>query len=101
MHARALMIVAAVAALAVPTVAEAKLIPVKHPRVLCICITIPASALPVRSEVELEALVDVELIAHSLDPLYASFQTTPGLQAQYNAVLTASGLNPYFKLPAA
>jgi hypothetical protein len=103
--------VGAIAALAAPAGAAARLIPVKHPtpqlakhvtkhhvapRVLCICVTIPASALPVRSEVELEALVDVDLIAHSLEPAYATFQTTPALQAQYDAVLVANGLDPYF-----
>jgi hypothetical protein len=63
---------------------------------LCICVTIPAGALPVVSEVELEAQVDVDLIAHGLEPSYASLQTTPELQAQYDAVLIAHGLGPYF-----
>jgi len=111
MDARVPFTVAAIVALAGPACAAAGSIPVKHltprvakhvtkprvaPRVLCICVTIPASALPVASEVELEADVDVDLIGHGLDPLYASFQTTPELQAQYDAVLIAHGLGPFF-----
>jgi hypothetical protein len=110
MHARTLSVVGAVIALAVPAGATAKLIPRKHPgqqlakhvvarhvapRVLCICVTTPVT-LPAQSEVVLEAQNDVELIAHSLEPAYASFQTTPELQSQYDAVLTANGLSPYF-----
>jgi hypothetical protein len=98
-------------ALFAPASAAAESIPVKHlapraakhvtklrvtPRVLCICTTIPAGALPVASEVELEAQVDVDLIAHGLEPNYATFQTTPELQAQYDAVLVAHGLGAYF-----
>src|SRR5262245_41805151 len=109
MDARVLVTVVAIIALAGPASAAAESIPVKHPaprvvkhvgkprvapRVLCICVTVPA--LPVASEVELEAGVDVDLIAHGLDPLYASFQTTPELQAQYDAVLVAHGLGRYF-----
>jgi hypothetical protein len=111
MDARVLVTVAAVVALAGPGCAAAGSIPMKRlaprvakrvtkphvaPRVLCICATIPASALPVASEVELEADVDVDLIAHGLEPSYASLQTTPELQAQYDAVLVAHGLGPYF-----
>ncbi|HEY7269337.1 MAG TPA: hypothetical protein VH951_05890, partial [Dehalococcoidia bacterium] len=102
---------AAIAALAGPASATAGSIPLKQlaprvakrvtrprvvPRVLCICVTIPASELPVASEVELEADVDLELLAHGLEPAYASYQTTPELQAQYDAVLIAHGLGPYF-----
>jgi hypothetical protein len=111
MDARVFVAVAAVVALAGPACATAGSIPVKHlaprvarhatkprvaPRVLCICVTIPASALPVASEVELEADVDVDLIAHGLEPSYAALQTTPELQAQYDAVLVAHGVGPYF-----
>jgi hypothetical protein len=111
MDARVFVTVAAVVALVGPAYAAADAIPVKRlaphvakhaakphvaPRVLCICVTIPASALPVVSEVELEADVDVDLIGHGVDPLYASFQTTPELQARYDAVLIAHGLAPYF-----
>jgi hypothetical protein len=111
MDARVLVTAAAVVALAGPASATAESIPVKHltprvakhvtkprvaPRVLCICVTIPASALPVVGEVELEADVDVDLIAHGLEPLYAALQTTPELQARYDAVLVARGLGPYF-----
>ena len=111
MGARVLVAVAAVVALAGPASAATGPVPVKRlaprvakhvtkrhvaPRVLCICVTIPASALPVASEVELEAGVDVDLIGHGLEPLYASFQTTLELQAQYDAVLVAHGLGPYF-----
>ena len=112
MHARVLMSTATAAALGLPAVGAANSIPVKHPvspllkqvgtrpvapRVFCICVTIPASALPVWTEVQLEAQNDVELIAHGLDPAYASLQTTPEPQAEYDAVLVASGLDPYFK----
>ena len=108
---RVFVAVAAIGALVGPPSATAGLVPVKHlaprvakrvvkprvaPRVLCICVTIPAGALPVASEVELEADVDVDLIAHGLEPAYASYQTTPELQAQYDAVLVAHGLAPYF-----
>jgi hypothetical protein len=111
MDVRAFVAVAAVVALAGPASATAGSIPVKHlaprvakhvtkprvaPRVLCICVTIPASALPVASEVELEADVDVDLLAHGVEPSYASLQTTPELQAQYDAVLIAHGLGAYF-----
>jgi len=111
MDSRVLVTVAAVVALVGPASAAAEAIPAKRlaprvakhmskphvaPRVLCICVTIPASALPVVGEVELEAGMDVDLIAHGLEPLYASFQTTPELQARYDAVLTARGLGPYF-----
>jgi len=102
---------AVIVTLALPAAATAAPIPVKHPaaqaakhltklrvtpRVLCICVTIPAGALPVASEVELEAQVDVDLIAHGLEPLYASLQSTSESQAQYDAVLIAHGLGPYF-----
>jgi hypothetical protein len=111
MHARVLITSASIIALAAPAVPAAKPNPVRHPapqvakhvvkrhvvpRVLCICVTIPTGALPVWSEVDLEAQVDVDLIAHGLEPAYASFQTTPELQAQYDAVLLAHGLGPYF-----
>jgi hypothetical protein len=111
MHARTLIIAGAVIALAAPTGATAKLTPRKHPgqqlakhvvarhvtpRVLCICVTTPVTH-PAQSEVVLEAQSDLDLIAHSLEPAYASFQTTPELQAQYDAVLIANGLSPYFK----
>jgi hypothetical protein len=111
MNVRIFVTVAIIVAVAAPVTATAKPIPVKRPalqlpkhiakrhvapRVLCICVTIPAGALPVASEVDLEAQVDVELIAHGLDPVYASLQTTAGLQAQYDAVLVAHGLSPYF-----
>jgi hypothetical protein len=111
MGGRVFVAVAAIGALAGPASATAGSIPAKHlaprvakrvikprvaPRALCICVTIPAGTLPVASEVELEADVDVDLIAHGLDPSYASFQTTPELQAQYDAVLVAHGLGPYF-----
>jgi hypothetical protein len=110
-NARVFVTVATIVALPAPAIATAKPVPVKHPasqvakhvaerhvvpRVLCICVTIPASALPVASEVDLEAQVDVDLIAHGLDPVYASLQTTPELQVQYDAVLVAHGLSPYF-----
>jgi hypothetical protein len=114
MNARVLIAIGAIAALVTPTAATAKLIPVKHPttqaakhvathnvaprvpRVLCICVTIPAGAFTLPTEVELEAQNDVELIAHGLEPSYVSFQTTPALQAQYDAVLAKNGLSPYF-----
>jgi len=111
MNARVFVTAAVIVALAWPAAATAASIPGKHPatqvakhatklrvapRVLCICVTIPASALPVASEVELEAQVDVDLVAHGLEPAYASLQTTPELQAQYDAVLIAHGLGPYF-----
>jgi hypothetical protein len=114
MYARVLIAIGVIAALAAPTAATAKLIPVKHPtsqvakhvatrhgaprvpRVLCICVTTPAGAFTLPSEVELEAQNDVELIAHGLEPSYASLQTTPELQAQYDAVLIKNGLSPYF-----
>jgi hypothetical protein len=109
---RALITLGAVVALATPVTATAKLIPVKHgkapgaghvakrpvaPRILCICSPRPVFVPPPKSEVELEAQVDVDLIAHSLDPLYASLQTTPALQAAYDAVLVSNGLTPYFR----
>jgi hypothetical protein len=105
------LVAAAIAVLVAPAAATARPIPGKHPtpqstkhaakrhvapRVLCICVTTPVT-LPAQSEVVLEAQNDVELIAHSLEPAYASFQTTPELQAQYDAVLTANGLGPYFE----
>jgi uncharacterized protein involved in high-affinity Fe2+ transport len=111
MNTRAIITVAAVAALAAPAAAAAKPIPAKRPasqvskqvakrhvapRVLCICVTIPAGALPTQSEVDLEAQADLDLIAHGLEPGYAYLQTTPELQAQYDAVLVAHGLSPYF-----
>jgi hypothetical protein len=111
MNGRVLVAVAAVVALAGSASATAGSIPVKHlaprvakhvtkvrvaPRVLCICVTVPAGSLPVASEVELEADVDVDLIAHGLEPSYAYLQTTTELQAQYDAVLIAHGLGPYF-----
>ena len=111
MDARVFVTVAAIVALAGPATATAESIPVKRPaphvakrvikprvapRVLCICVTLPASELPVVGEVELEANVDVDLIAHGAEPLYASLQTTPELQAEYDAVLSAHGLGPYF-----
>ena len=111
MNARVFVTAAVVVGLAWPAAAWAKPIPVKHPaiqvakrvtklhvapRVLCICVTIPAGGLPVASEVELEAEVDVDLIGHGLEPLYASLQTTPELEAQYDAVLVAHGVGPYF-----
>jgi hypothetical protein len=109
-HARRLIIAGAVITLAAPMGATAKLIPGKRPgqqlakhvgarhvapRVLCICVT--TVPLPTQSEVVLEAQNDLELIAHGLEPAYASFQITPALQAQYDAVLIANGLSPYFK----
>jgi hypothetical protein len=111
MDARVVAAVVAIVALAGPASATAGSIPVKRlaprvarhaakprvaPRVLCICVTIPAGALPVATEVELEAQVDIDLIAHGLEPLYASLQTTPELQAQYDSALVAHGLGPYF-----
>lgn len=111
MHARILIVVGAAIALAAPTGAAAQLSPqgrpaqqlAKHivarhvaPRVLCICVTTPVT-LPAQSEVVLEAKNDLELLAHGLEPAYASFQTTPELQAQYDAVLIANGVSPYFK----
>jgi hypothetical protein len=111
MDVRVLVTAAAMLALVGPASAAADAIPVKHltprvakhvtkrhvaPRVLCICVTIPASALPVVGEVELEASMDIDLIAHGLEPLYASLQTTPEAQARYDAVLIAHGLGPYF-----
>jgi hypothetical protein len=60
-------------------------------------VTVLPVTLPAQSEVVLEAQSDLDLIAHSLEPAYASFQTTPELQAQYDAVLIANGLSPYFK----
>ena len=110
MHARMLIVVGAVIALAAPTGVAAKLNPrerpakqlAKHivarhvaPRVLCICVTTPVR-LPAESEVVLEAKNDLDLIAHGLEPAYASFQTTAELQAQYDAVLIANGISPYF-----
>ena len=109
MNGRVFVAVAAIVALAGPASAAAGSIPAKHPasraavhvtklrvapRVLCICVTIPS--LPAASEVELEADMDVDLIAHGLEPSYASFQTTPESKAQYDAVLIAHGLGPYF-----
>jgi hypothetical protein len=111
MDARVLVTVAVIIGLAGPASATAESIPVKHPaprvakrvgkqyvapRVLCICVTVPAGTLPVASEVELEADVDVDLLAHGVEPSYASLQTTPELQAQYDAVLIAHGLGAYF-----
>jgi hypothetical protein len=116
MHARALTTVGVIIALASPAGAAAKLIPTNHPaphaakqvgkahrvpRVLCICVKIPVSGLPAQSEVELEAQSDIDLLAHGLEPGYASFQTTVELQAAYDAVLVANGLNPYFKTAGA
>lgn len=111
MNARFSVTVAAIVAVAWSGAATAARMPVEHPatqvakrvtklrvapRVLCICVSIPAGALPVASEVELEAQVDVDLIAHGLDPLYAALQTTPELRAEYDTVLVAHGLGPFF-----
>ena|SRR5690242_5471604 len=111
MHARTSIAVAAIVALAAPATSTARLTPIKHsqsqaaknvrkrhatPRVLCVCMTIPV---PPRTEVELEAELDAELIAHGLEPAYASFQTDAELQAAYDAVLAAHGLSPFFKTP--
>jgi hypothetical protein len=111
MRARCFVTVAAIVVLVWSAGATAASIPVTHPAmrvaqrvtksalrrgVLCICVTTPAGSLPVASEAELEAQIDVDLISHGLEPVYASLQTTPELQAQYDAVLIAHGLGPYF-----
>jgi hypothetical protein len=112
MKARIFITAAAIAVLAAPAGATAKPIPVKHPtpqrakhiakrhvvpRVLCICVPLPAGGIvPALTEVEAEAQSDVQTIADGLEPAYASFQTTPESQAQYDAILIANGLSPYF-----
>jgi hypothetical protein len=112
LNARIFLTAAAVAVLATPAGATAKPIPVKHPtpqrakhiakrhgvpRVLCICVPLPVGGIvPALTEVEVEARSDVQQIEDGLEPAYVSFQTTPESQAQYDAVLIANGLSPYF-----
>jgi hypothetical protein len=103
---------AAMVALVAAASAPAKPIPVKHPaphvakrvakrhvvpRVLCICVPLPVGGIaPAQDEIEVEARSDVDQISHGIEPAYAYLQTTPEQQAEYDAVLVANGLSPYF-----
>ena len=112
MKARIFIAAAAIAGLTAPVSASARPTPVKHPtpqlakhiakrhvvpRVLCICVPLPAGGIvPALTEVEVEARSDVDNISSGIEPSYAEFQTTPESQAQYDAVLIANRLSPYF-----
>ena len=103
---------AAMVVLVAPAATPAKPIPVRHPaphaakhvakrhvvpRVLCICLPMPAGGIaPAQDETEVEARSDVDQISHGIEPAYAYLQTTPEQQAEYDAVLVANGLSTYF-----
>lgn len=90
MNTRTVIAAVAALALAAPVAAGAKVVPTKHlsypakpvvkhtapPRVLCICITGPAGAVPVESEAQREADIDADMVAHGLDPIYGTTTTT-------------------------
>jgi hypothetical protein len=91
MKPRALAVAALVAALAIPAAADARVLTQKHPakpakhlvkhklvvpRVLCICITGPASVPDPQAQAEMEAQYDQDLIAHGLDPVYGTTTVT-------------------------
>src|SRR5205085_8902827 len=98
---RILITVGAAIALAAPSAAIAKVVPIKDPakkvaqhvvkrhvvpRVLCICVTIPVTP---ESEAVIEARIDAEMIAHGLDPIYGPTLANTALQTQYDALQIA------------